>query len=506
MPSRSLLFALINSLLLSGCAKVVVVPVPTKGTIPADGVLYALPNTVVRVQLKVDRTEKTGGDYAPYAAIFAPDAKPTCKDKDCTAEGKSSFSFQQGATFASYGEPDPSNVFLVRFTGRGAIDQTISMTWNEAGLLSAASSAVTNRTTDIVTSGLKLLAGLGTKAALGAPNDKIKAEITKCSDIPGLVASGTDAWAIPILSSNSNPTAKIFLIANYCAVKKEDRDNLPQNTQMLTQATLYYENRVFPLQNTRTSILNATSITSDASAILTRVEAELTQQLSKLYLGTKSTTTWDGILDVRSINTDTPLAVLHLDPAKGFCVTSAEIPPDAKPIPEKFTLTAADCQSAPPVNLQFAYHPARNNQLFSKITDVASGERSFRYRIPAQVAASLGDDKKVYASGLLWIAQLGTVVSLPAERHSKMLSYDLSFVEATGALKTFKLGTTGGLDAATVDALSSVGGTLLDYRNTVRKQEDELTVLTRQDQLLKLRDEICTIQKKYGLPCTVEPQ
>ena len=86
-----------------------------------------------------------------------------------------------------------------------------------------------------------------------------------------------------------------------------------------------------------------------------------------------------------------------------------------------------------------------------------------------------------------------------------MLSYDLGFIEATGGLKTFKLGTTGALDTATIDALNGVGGTLIDARNTARKNADELTTLTKEDQLLKLRDDICTIQKKYGLPCTVAP-
>ena len=82
----------------------------------------------------------------------------------------------------------------------------------------------------------------------------------------------------------------------------------------------------------------------------------------------------------------------------------------------------------------------------------------------------------------------------------------MAFIEATGGLKTFKLGTAGGLDASTIDALAGVGGTLLDARNAARKQNDELTVLTREFQLLKLRDDICTIQKKYGLPCTVQPE
>jgi hypothetical protein len=139
------------------------------------------------------------------------------------------------------------------------------------------------------------------------------------------------------------------------------------------------------------------------------------------------------------------------------------------------------------------------------VTDVTTGDRSFRYYVPALVAATLGDDKKSYGAGVMWIAQLGTVISLPVERHSRLLLYDLTFVQATGGLKTFELGTTGGLDAATVDALSSVGGTVLDYRNVANKSADEQSVLTKEDQMLTLRDDICTIQKKYGITCTVEP-
>jgi Domain of unknown function (DUF4831) len=95
--------------LLAGCAKVVVVKVPT--TTPADGIIYALPNTVVRVQLKLDRTEKSGARYAAYAAIFAPESKPVCKDQKCTEEKKVTYSLQQNATFATYGEPDPESCF-----------------------------------------------------------------------------------------------------------------------------------------------------------------------------------------------------------------------------------------------------------------------------------------------------------------------------------------------------------------------------------------------------------
>ncbi len=123
---------------------------------------------------------------------------------------------------------------------------------------------------------------------------------------------------------------------------------------------------------------------------------------------------------------------------------------------------------------------------------------------------------RVHGSALFAVAQFGHVASLPARRNSKTLAYDLSMVEATGALKSFKIGSAGAVEAGTIDALAGAGGTVLDARKArldeLEKERkaaetaaDELTVLTRQHQLLKLKDDICTLQKKYGLACTVEP-
>ena len=499
---------------LAGCAKVVVVQVPANQPAPANGVIYALPNTVIRVSIKIDSTEYQTAKYAAYAAIFAPGSKPICKDPACTEEKKTKFSLQQGATFATYGEPDPNNVFLVKFTNGGAIDQQISMTWDEAGILTAATSQVTNRTTDVAMSGLKLLAGLGTKAAAGAAAANLRT-VTTCPNTPKAVYDSdaalvnADSWAIRILTSSENvdSTAGSTLLTNYCAIEVDARKKLAQDTALLTAATQAYDVNVSSLASARSRLLTGASVTSDASAILTQVTAELNSQLTKLYLGSKSATTWNGTLDVRPTSVANPITILHLDPAQGFCVDGADIPPDAKTVPDKFTITDTTCASAPAVTLRFAYYPDTSKQLFTKITDITEGDRSFRYRIPGQVSAAIIDGKgKNYGTGVMWVAQFGSVISLPADRRSKMLSYDLAFVEATGGLKTFKLGTTGGLDATTIDALTSVGGTVLDYRAAASKNSDELSTLTKEDQMLKLRDDICTIQKKYGVACTVEPQ
>src|SRR5262245_26524684 len=171
----------IAAVLTASCAKIVVTPVKEEATV-SKGMIYALPNTVIRIQIKLNLTKRTGAPFAKYAAIFAPDGDVICHAPDCTKEHKASITLDDGATFATYGEPDPQNVYLVEFTKGGATDQQMSMTWNEAGLLSTAGSSVTNRTSDIVMSGLKLVASAGTKGLFGGAGVKAAARPYKCPD------------------------------------------------------------------------------------------------------------------------------------------------------------------------------------------------------------------------------------------------------------------------------------------------------------------------------------
>jgi hypothetical protein len=550
------------TVLARGCdSKIVVDKVDHGAAVPANGVIYALPTTVTRVQVKVDKATATGAPYSPFAAIFAPDGDPLCKyekiDEDsyqkCLA-GQDSYSLQQGATISTYGVPDPEEVFLVRFEGKGAIDQSLSMTLNETGLLSAASSQVTNRTSDIVLSGLKLVTGLGIKAALGFAGPGKSP--TDCG--PGSIAQ--DKWIVPELVKGG-PNSAAALIKTYCGIKREDRKKFPvvrrpdgtysgdvvairfadedgkviRKTfqQLLAEAVEAHADDVDGLIGARLNILQANGQIFEPAALLTRIEAEISQNLTKLFIGTKKTVTWEGSLDLRNLpkgpcdlndrsnptcndlndqSKGSLVDVLRINEQKGICVTS-ELAPDSKPIPKKFALLAgAACSNAPAVKMRLNFYPHSDAQLFTRITSVEGSERSFRYRIPAQVEAVLCDataagsrcdnDKKTYGSAIFSVAQLGTIISLPATRHSKSLTYELALIESTGALKTIKLNAAGGLDAATIDALSGMAGSVIE----ARQKGDEINQLTRQQQLLKLQDDICTIQKKYGLPCTVQPQ
>jgi hypothetical protein len=261
-----------------------------------EGVFYALPKTVARVVVKVDKDTKQFAPYSRFTPIFAPGAEPVCgtivkcrAKKDVAKEAE--YSLEQGATFSTFGEPDPDEIFLVKFTGGGALDQTLSMEWNETGLLSTASASVTNRTTDIVMSGLKLLTSLATKAVSVSTNASTKSpsEPDQCKTNGG----ANDAWILPILrgataakgaNDDSNP-----MIRNYCGLPNSDRPGrtdedsrddfiAAEDKDDLVAARDAYDVRLAELVRQRTSLLTSSTVNVlDPVKYLEKVETVIDQ-------------------------------------------------------------------------------------------------------------------------------------------------------------------------------------------------------------------------------------
>ena len=512
---------------------------PLKG----EGVFYALPRTVARVTVKADKEVTVSARFARFAPIFAPGIKPPCGTivecaKPEARDRKTAYSLQQGATFSTFGEPDPSRVYMVRFTGGGAFDQSLSMAWNEAGLLSTVSASVTNRTTDIVMSGLKLATGLTGTAMAGSSQAVQQPTVDTCPAFGSQTQTpkrDNDKWIIGILLLIDPKPEKNPLVANYCDLPPADRTDKDENSRddfdlerdqvELSAAVRAYGLRAWPLIDRRSTMLTVGGLNVlEPVKLIDKLDTLIDEELKVLFGGTKTTDTWDLPFDVRKLAVDKLVDIIGLDVKNGVCPESALLAPDAKPMPDGFQGPKVTCTEKARLSLDF--HPQRSDQLFARIeagvespddpgAKPEKAERSFRYILPAQVKAQLTFNDANYGTAVFSVAQFGKVVSLPAKRHSKTITYDLAMVEATGGLKSFKLGTTGGLDAATIDALAGVGGSIFDIRSAERKEAqdkrdktaaaaDEVALLTRQQTILKLKDEICELQKKNGLACTVQ--
>ena len=707
MLNRLILTTIVFSLLLAACAKIVVVPITAGGELKEKGagIFYALPQTVIRTEVGVQKTTYSKGQYAQFASIFAPGGRLLCKDAaDCKA--KTRFWLKE-ATLSSYGRPDPDHVYLVKFAGSGAVDQSLSMTWNEVGLPATVSASVTNRTTDFVLSGVKLAGGVYQRAgglgglvltkdgqlscieslsggAIGLTTDKSEyalgvktvnlakggvgalrtgdsftfrgdLQIYKVSnDVPDVSTGGPisfdpglmvdieqaniplfinsgDEWVINSIKEEMKTNSNA-LTSNYCNLKIDtdgtgkvqtngatvtgtdtkfstffqagdtilvtpsggtcsrnpaqsckidgdcqagicklsktqardvlsitsgtsltvvsafsppipsgatfarvgggprDRFDRSRDENALRSALVAYKERVIPLLEGRSNILGTKDVfLPNAGAFLDRINTMLSTEMSKLFLGSKKTkTAWKGTLDVIPATGTTTYDLLHINPAKGICLI-APLAPTSKLIPSDMKLSKADCTKANQIQLGVDYHPAKASQLFDIVssgTVQPSGEKSFRYRIPAQVRAQVIDaaaivhpelipgqktaSAEVYGSALASIAQMGYVAALPARRNSKKLSYDLAFIEATGGLRSFKLGSTGVLDASILDSLGTTATGIMDARKAAKDaaaaNADELAMLQRRAAILKAQHEICAAREAFGLPCDIQPE
>jgi hypothetical protein len=514
---------------LGGCAKIKVVHLTPGMQKPpsANGVFYALPKTVVRVALTVEQNKRTGAPFIDFAPIFVPGADSACEKPDCANEKKTTFSLKKGATMTTFGTPDPNQVYMVTFVGHGVQDQSLNLAWTDTGIVSSVSASVTNRTTDIAVSLAKLAAGTASRLAFGAAKAEAGTGKPTCGD-----PSPTDQPFLDILTAPE-------LIANYCSIPKEKRNDLPHanaDLERLRGAVHEYLQQVKVLVDARNDILSGFKQVFEPVELVGKLDAMILTRLKSLFLGSAKTTQWNMTIDVEP-PPDTPgdVELLKIDPANGICIDSTNFAPVSDTVPENFsTLKNDQCTNGKAVKLKLVYYPAADQQLFSTVstrTIMPTDERSFYYRIPAQVTAEIVyappvDTKGAalnaipvqvsYGKAVLTIAQYGRIASLPAKRNSKSLSYDLAMVESTGALKSFKLGVTGGIDSATIDALAGASNDLLDARNKAAKaakdqrQKDEeaqsqLNQLKNEADILEQQDKICALQTKYGLPCTTKP-
>lgn len=140
--------ALIAALLCSGCFKsknVVNRIPPTNGKLlKLDGVPYALPRTVIQMQIPVKRTDKAPGEFGRYARCFF--SKEVAAGR-VMAESKS-FSIEQ-PIFTSRGEPDPDGHFIAKIKGGLFENKTLFLEYNEDGVITKGEATSENTAIDV---------------------------------------------------------------------------------------------------------------------------------------------------------------------------------------------------------------------------------------------------------------------------------------------------------------------------------------------------------------------
>lgn len=112
-----------------------------------NGVFYALPQTVLKLDVPITRKDLEPGKYAEFAGFFFPGEEAVEKKDIKFSIGKPAFD--------SRGEPDPDEIYLVNIQGGIFETKTLMMEYTPEGVLSKAQAESKDETLEFVTSGIK---------------------------------------------------------------------------------------------------------------------------------------------------------------------------------------------------------------------------------------------------------------------------------------------------------------------------------------------------------------
>jgi hypothetical protein len=171
------------------------------------------------------------------------------------------------------------------------------------------------------------------------------------------------------------------------------------------------------------------------------------------------------------------------------------------------------------VGLQFSSAQSDPDQMLTRIKNSysvvededmqpLSGERSFRYRIPAltKVSVVTSAEDSVRSETRMLVGQFGVIVTLPASPGGKSATYSLQYYTPTGALKNFDVTTKAILTKGIADTLSSSAGGILDAEKKAAeakaKAADQLNQMERKRTILEDEVKIQNACKQLNIDCS----
>lgn len=475
-------------LMVTGCAKIKVEPVPATPTgapQQMDGFFYALPRTVVKVTLPVERTARTAAPFRVYLPLFFP---RKFEAEEFVAKSEVKFAVKKPA-FATAGEPDPGKVFFVKITGAAPVDRTAFVEHNEQGSVTGVEAQADNLTTDILLGTLSAATGIATRTAFGQGRE-LEAD---CKS-----PQGDDIVRCKIKSSLLDDEVKQVLMERFDLLPAEKRKPLTEAATIgnpsLDQALKAFKS-IADLEGARLEYLKGGK-QATLEVHLRELEKSIDTEISYYFTGSESKETWTGNFEVRAASVgDTP-DLLRIDSAAGICVLGdlrGQDAPKSKFVQKDCTAAAGDL-----AELRFTIDPA--DQIFTRVSAnfTQTGDRSFRYAIPAMTKIQLYTGAKVTGETWQQMAQFGGLASLPASSGVRSLNYSLKFFEATGALKSFKLASKSAIQRSIIDAGSTSANALIDAK---AKSEDELAKLEREAKILDAKKKIQGLCKDLNLAC-----
>lgn len=480
-----------------------------------DGVFYALPRTVVGVEIPLIRIEKKKGEFAAFAACFFPDDKANIVEKDST-------SFDLGEpVINSRGEPDPREVFMVKIKGHYLEDKTMTLALTETGTLTKITEETTNRTVDVITQAAQTAASLAKSlvplAAIGEGDLRDLEQFLRTSTLDCIKDDNirNDVKKLDRLLDlrRTLGTKRAAAVQQeYDALNKEiTGDNPPEGIKQLI-AAIKLRADIRTLQLLRQSLLFNQAASGQVSGEALRLALEDTDKqitaLKNKFIGTSTKETWNAKFEVTPLKegfgTEKSYQLFEFATDAGVCGSLPIDPVVAFPrlqLPDRFRGCSERKTDiiALKLTLNSDQVSARIGSAFDN--EHESGERGFYYRIPAVIGVGVFRGRNEIIRSRLPVAQLGLTASLPASTGGRKTKYMLELYE-TGAMKNFELGSEALIQPSTIKSLGDAAGTAIDAVKEAEKKaaesKDEAAKVKSMRELLEECKKIKEAQQALG--------
>lgn len=524
-----------------------------------NGVFYALPRTIVKVDVPIVKTEIKDAFYKQYAPCFFPKEKvlDTATEFEIDAAN---------IKFEKLSVADPEHVYLIKTQGGMWETRNLEMSLTESGVFVKGVAESENQSLDLLTSTIKDVVGIASKAVVGPAHlsggikskqiqtfrEKLTPAQDKCymEKVDELDAAEADLG----LDKESLQTAlKVQLSDNLQQLFEDEKrkkeadsrkhlatlvigapahanlqqrltrlENARQQVTEFEQAKAVYD-RIVELEEKRDTLLGGSGFGTPLSnetftKMLGELDATIKAYKAKYFLGTKkqTPTVIAFRMDPTSIAAPNTKNLFQFSTTDGVCLPltasnqGVRVDPDfasaaacAGPQPVRLIVTAGD-------NGEGDVGPVANT-MSGAIGAAAldqSGKRGFYYRVPGRGVASLvvsSMPQLELARETMSIAQFGKTVSLPASTGGRRTKYTIELFEASGGLKNFIMGSDALVKQSNVKDLTDSASTIVEAtgeRKEARRKAnlppDELNELERKRKILEEKKKIQDLEKALG--------
>ena len=478
--------------------------------------MYALPRTVVDVELTIQRTSKKPGRFWELTDLFFPDYNPVdgqCKHKPNNKRGEQ-VSFEiKSAMIDTFGEPDPDHVYYLKIHGKRALKQTAEFQFTEAGAVTGLKASVENQTSDVILTSLGAVSGMLNKTLFRASRDLTSKSLDDCK------AKGKWDSSVSFQCYVRDPVyPEIGLNFDQLEPSCDEDDTKTCQADLERWFNKYPEKKERMVAAKKIYEAIAGKIVEQYRP-QSEISGAVNRFISVWFSGERKSETWSGNFHLypaekpsaSNIKAPDTLSVLSFSKRDGICNPDKLTNYTGAPPPAKFGKDSENCDDIE-ITFDLASDQLARIYKYNFVDPPDSDATGFRYRVPGEATASViwknGKEDVVLNQATIQVAQFGVIAALPADLGGKAALMDMTFYESTGALKGFTLTSEPLITHGIVDSTLSPLNELLEARKTqhenAAKESDQLNRRERRRKLLEERNKILNLCATLQIdPCEV---